>query len=814
MKIFKYLLAALVIALAVTAIVLHLQREALALKIANSILADSDFIVSDLSIRTLNANTLHFSKLVLEQSDGARYEFRDLDLPLALPSTTVTEASIGSMSVEFGPATGEPIEISDMLDLLFDLPVRFPGIGVTIDDVGIPNLPEISALKWQSATDSQTLAFRALERQFRVTTRALRDDSNRLAISAQGNDGGRDVDAELAFTQQGGGYSATGPVTLDAAGILNMLERFGTLAEQEPLKVEGEFRADITAAIDTDTVPGVVISAAVVPLGEPLVEYESPDASIAARTAGASRYDIVAAWPAIEWHVAAEPFTVQADYGDVHNMAVQVSQLTCNSAAQCTFTAGARLADVVVGDLRAQRITLAGNVTATLAGAVVVTATPLSIDVAGLAGDGWSIGQLKMTDAKDFTVIVTDTGFAASARSLSVDLQDARYGADMQATLPLTVTDLDYSTSTGQLSAGASVASEAARLHWQDANLPAPAIDARIALQQGLGKIATKITAPARGLDIDFDLQILSTGMKVDLHGADVSFDRQPLSAWLRNWPYEWDLAAGRATATGTLELGGTGDARGISGRIDVVGKDLAGLYNDVAATGIQATVPVTLGRSPAIDIDGASIQMALVDVGLPIEDLAASVSWNDESQLARISGLDMKLLGGRADADPFDFRTDTMSGNLLLSFADIQLALIAALADFEAIEVSGVLSGTVPVQIDDAAVTVSDGFLESEEPGGVIRYRSSTAAANDTLGLASKALSNLQYESLTSAVSYTKNGDLMLKMRIKGINPDLDPLQPVILNLGVDNNIPQLLRSLQATRDIEEIIESRSRKK
>ena len=44
--------------------------------------------------------------------------------------------------------------------------------------------------------------------------------------------------------------------------------------------------------------------------------------------------------------------------------------------------------------------------------------------------------------------------------------------------------------------------------------------------------------------------------------------------------------------------------------------------------------------------------------------------------------------------------------------------------------------------------------------------------------------------------------------MRLTGANPDVDPDQPVILNLGVENNVPQMLRSLQATRSIEEILE------
>ncbi|MEQ9561241.1 MAG: YdbH domain-containing protein, partial [Woeseiaceae bacterium] len=81
-------------------------------------------------------------------------------------------------------------------------------------------------------------------------------------------------------------------------------------------------------------------------------------------------------------------------------------------------------------------------------------------------------------------------------------------------------------------------------------------------------------------------------------------------------------------------------------------------------------------------------------------------------------------------------------------------------------------------------------------------------AASGSDINVVSRALGNFQFDSLTSDVSYTETGDLKLKMRLSGINPDMDPLQPVILNLGVENNIPQLLRSLQATRAIEDVLQ------
>ena len=89
---------------------------------------------------------------------------------------------------------------------------------------------------------------------------------------------------------------------------------------------------------------------------------------------------------------------------------------------------------------------------------------------------------------------------------------------------------------------------------------------------------------------------------------------------------------------------------------------------------------------------------------------------------------------------------------------------------------------------------------------------RRARGSSDRGLGLAQRALSHLQYDSLTSDVTYTSDGDLVLGMRLEGINPDMDPLQPVILNLSVENNIPQLLKSLQAARDIEQVLERRSR--
>jgi hypothetical protein len=136
-------------------------------------------------------------------------------------------------------------------------------------------------------------------------------------------------------------------------------------------------------------------------------------------------------------------------------------------------------------------------------------------------------------------------------------------------------------------------------------------------------------------------------------------------------------------------------------------------------------------------------------------------------------------------------------------------------LAQFKAIELSGSLSGILPMTISENSITITDGRLENDPPGGVIQYLPGLNVEDDEgavsdLGLASRALANFEYDSLISDVNYTESGDLKLQMRLTGINPDMDATQPVILNLDLENNIPQLLRSLQATRSLEDILERR----
>jgi hypothetical protein len=200
------------------------------------------------------------------------------------------------------------------------------------------------------------------------------------------------------------------------------------------------------------------------------------------------------------------------------------------------------------------------------------------------------------------------------------------------------------------------------------------------------------------------------------------------------------------------------------------------------------------------------------------VEQIAADYAVDVDKRTVDVRDFSATALGGKFVADPFRLSATAEPNLVTLRARSVQLQLMADLAEFEDLQVSGKVSGVLPVTVRGKGITIANGRLESEPPGGVIRYDSGDAppdavVADDGFNFAMWLLSNFEYESLSSDVNYTEAGDLKLQMRLSGVNPDTDATQPIILNLGVENNVPQMLRSLRAIRSIEDILERRTAK-
>ena len=240
----------------------------------------------------------------------------------------------------------------------------------------------------------------------------------------------------------------------------------------------------------------------------------------------------------------------------------------------------------------------------------------------------------------------------------------------------------------------------------------------------------------------------------------------------------------------------------------------LAGTYGDIGFMGFGTRIELSLESGKPPSVAPASFELALVDIGFPIEEISGRFTLDVEDLAADLEDVRMSALGGIVRVAPFRFDADAASNDLALDIESIQLPLMVSLADLDSVDISGTVSGDIPISVRNGSIVVEDGFLEADPPGGAIHYGGADAAGivddQSQLGIVTRTLRNFQYEELTSEVHYTEQGDLELQMRLTGTNPDVDPDQPVILNLGIENNVPQMLRSLQATRSIEEVLEKK----
>ncbi|MCG8345952.1 MAG: YdbH domain-containing protein, partial [Chlorobiales bacterium] len=76
------------------------------------------------------------------------------------------------------------------------------------------------------------------------------------------------------------------------------------------------------------------------------------------------------------------------------------------------------------------------------------------------------------------------------------------------------------------------------------------------------------------------------------------------------------------------------------------------------------------------------------------------------------------------------------------------------------------------------------------------------------------EALSNFLYSELLSSIRMTPDGQSHIQLQLKGVNPSFQEGRPVHLNLNVEQNLLDLLKSLTISTSIEEAISEKALKK
>ncbi len=283
----------------------------------------------------------------------------------------------------------------------------------------------------------------------------------------------------------------------------------------------------------------------------------------------------------------------------------------------------------------------------------------------------------------------------------------------------------------------------------------------------------------------------------------------QALSSLFFQPPFTADIVDGSVQGRAALTVNLANQERPLEGTADLQAEALSGFYEDIAITGLSTQISGQLLPGGHFrTASEATLHIARLDPGVPIEAISLRFGGDSETGSVSLHDLNATVFEGRLHADGGEFQLQGQSPSLLLEIERLNIGSMLAMGAYENVQATGFISGTLPLALVDGSPVIGAGNLNAESPGGVIRYLSAGATGNATLDFVNQALANYQYDLLETTVDYLPSGELLLGMKLQGLNPDLNNGQRINLNLNISDNIPMLLRSLQAGRSISDTVE------
>lgn len=814
LKIWKWA-ALLAIVIAVIAMAVYLRRDSIARGIANSMLGEVDLVITDLSVDTLTPDRLGLEELVIESASGARYELFGLSMPLSASGVRLDQIVAEGLVVTYAKERDAQAMLSTTLRTVLGLPLVRPNIAVTITRVSLPGFPELTDVVWSTSAEGQNLTFKVDTINVVVGALLPEEQHHRLTISGVQADGQEVLSAELALTRDDERFDGAGHAMIRLAAwrtILGALE----LLPVGLLDVDAELQGPIGITLDDEQVGHAAFDAQLAAVSELQVTYRTASGRVIhVRAATLNQLVIDFAYPSREWIAGAKPMQTTVTVDENRGIPVFISALECRSGIRCTLNAHIDTQDVAWNGYSVEHVELVLPLRIDIGDETTIDISPAATGVfsgartADIAATSVSVAAFSGT-----RLVVTDDAWRCRIDELRLDVDNISGVGKLRASFPVTMSELNLENSAQTIDTRLSVP-PGASAYWDAVALLLPGAAGVLSIDDeqmtAWFELADGNGALTANVQLNRDLSTNSGSLSVD--DARIAFDAARLSDFAPDWPYPWDIVNGSWDASLNLDWQTDDTITSYDGAMTHKLEALAGKFNNIAFVGLNTRLAATLDSVSGSDVSPAKLDIGLLDIGLPVENIVADYAIDLEKRGVLVQGLSMAALGGEFVADPFAFSAAAAANPIMLHANSIQLQLIVDLAEFEDIEMSGAVSGTLPVTIKGNKMTIENGRLESEPPGGVIRYRAGDAALDAVvpdsgLTIVTRALNNFEFDSLTADVNYTEAGDLKLQMRLSGINPDMDATQPIILNLGVENNVPQLLRSLQAIRSIEDILE------
>ena len=233
--------------------------------------------------------------------------------------------------------------------------------------------------------------------------------------------------------------------------------------------------------------------------------------------------------------------------------------------------------------------------------------------------------------------------------------------------------------------------------------------------------------------------------------------------------------------------------------------------YNESFAVGVNAALQLQQSKGHWISQKPARVSIDKVDTGVAVNNLHFTLALQPDGDIT-LKDFAAELLEGVLTSQQLTWNQDGEERRSLVKFTGISIGALAREMESTNFAASGLLDATLPLTTDRQGVTIEDGNLQSRPPGGRLRYYGAFSQAmlgnNPQLKLIAGALEDYNYRDIQGTVNYPLSGDLLLNMKLTGRSDAIDANRDLIINLNLENNVPTMLRSLRASRDLTDVLE------
>jgi hypothetical protein len=290
-----------------------------------------------------------------------------------------------------------------------------------------------------------------------------------------------------------------------------------------------------------------------------------------------------------------------------------------------------------------------------------------------------------------------------------------------------------------------------------------------------------------------------------------------PYAEMLSVWPSLLTLSRGKMDASGNLVFNLEKNTLTRTTTTVQLG-DISGVYDTLAFQGLDGQLKVST-KANNLDVSTEKFTVANINKGFDFGPLVASGKYaaalNKLTQgKLNLSSFSGSVMGGSLStaAQQFDFSRATQK--FKVEVKDVNLANLLKQYSPGELSGTGLLSGSVPIEINPKGIRIEQGAVAAVAPGGLLQMTSTRANAiaknQPSMKLVVDALEDFHYTALASQVNYDEEGKLLLAIKLEGRNPALERGRPINLNVNLEEDVPAMLASIQLSGKVSDIVKKR----